>query len=261
MEKGAISKEFFIGRFLYLKDLLDNKIPNVRYTTMNGHDAVSFNAVNNKTGQTIRRRVTDKNPKWDKFSALAAQRAKYEEQMNKLLSLWKDNYRGSLEKLSQGYMLRPNTDNPYNTEFWKALTEGSNTYPKNKEYTHNGIIMRSILETEVADVLDRMGIEYKYDTMISVGGNKSISPDFAMKLPEFNRCGFAEAMGGLSNFGYMKDSVDKYGKYLNCGLYPNRDVAMIPGDNDYRPDQSTIMRMLAIVLDSLARQYVIRKSP
>lgn len=51
MEKGAISKEFFIGRFLYLKDLLDNKIPNVRYTTMNGHDAVSFNAVNKKTGK------------------------------------------------------------------------------------------------------------------------------------------------------------------------------------------------------------------
>ncbi len=260
MEKGIISKEFFIGRFLYLKDMLDNKIPKVRYTTMNGHDAVSFNAVKKKTNQTIRRRVTDKNPKWDKYSAIAARRAKYEDQMNKLLALWKENYRGSLEKLAHGYMLKPNTDNPYNTEFWNSLKEGANNHPKYKEYTHNGIIMRSVLETEVADVLDRMGIEYKYDTMISAGG-KCISPDFAMKLPEFNRCGFAEAMGGLSNFGYLKDNVEKYGKYLNSGLYPNRDVAMIPGDNDYRPDQSTIMRMLAIVLDSLARQYVIRKSP
>ena len=259
MEKGIISKEFFFGRFLYLKDMLDNKIPNVRYTTMSGHDAVSFSTVDNKTGKMIRRRVTDKNPKWDKYSALAVQRAKYEEQMYKLLSLWKDNYRGSLEKLAQGYMLRPNSDNPYNSEFWKSLRESANDYPKDKEYLHNGIIMRSVFETVVAQILDQLGIEYKYDTLIRVSGKKHLSPDFAMNLREFNRCGFAEAMGGLSNFGYLNNNIDKYGKYLNCGLYPNRDVALIPADNDYRPDQSTIMRMLAIVLDSLAKQYVIRK--
>ena len=260
MEKGAISKEFFIGRFLYLKDLLDNKIPNVRYMTVNGRVGVTFNKVDKTTGQTVRRRISDKNSKWDRYSALADQRAKYEGQMNKLLSLWKENDRGSLENLAQGYLLRPNTDNPYNSEFWESLREGANDYPKDKEYTHNGIIMRSIFETEVAQMLDHLGIEYKYDTLIKVSSKKFLSPDFAMNLPEFNRCGFAEAMGGLSNFGYINNNIDKYGKYLNCGLYPNRDVALIPADSDYRPDQSTIMRMLAIVLDSIARQYVIRKA-
>ena len=57
MEKGAISKEFFIGRFLYLKDLLDNRIPNVRYMTVNGRVGVTFNKVDKATGQTVRRRI------------------------------------------------------------------------------------------------------------------------------------------------------------------------------------------------------------
>lgn len=260
MNRDGISKEFFIGRYIYLKDQLENKLPRVYFTMVHGHEAVSFRIWDKEKGNLVRRRVTEKNPKWNKYRELAAKRAKAEDQMKKLMSLWQENHKGSLDMIAQGYVLRPNADNPYNTEFWESLKDCANSFPKDRAVKYNGIVMRSLFETEVAQALDNMGIEYKYDTLIRAGLNEFISPDFSMNLPEFNRCGFTEAMGGLSNLNYLSDNVDKYRKYLNMGLYPNRDIAMVPADMDYRPEPDTIIRMIAVILDSMAKQYVFRKA-
>lgn len=259
MNAGNLSIEFYVGRYIYLSDLLD-KLPSIHFTTMGGHDAVSFYVIDRKTGKSVRRRVTDKNAQWDKYRAMAARRERVEEQMDKLQSLWKQDHKGSLKHIAEGYVLKPDTSSYYNSEFWESLTDCANQAHKGREYVYKGISMRSVFETEVAQVLDRIGIDYKYDAMIRANYKEFISPDFSMNLPEFNRCGFSEAMGGLSNLGYINDNVDKYRKYLNLGLYPNRDVALIPADNQYRPDPDSIMRFIGITLDAIARQCVYKKT-
>lgn len=259
MNTGHLSIEFYVGRFIYLSDLLES-LPAIHFTTMGEHDAVSFYVVDRKTGKSVRRRVTDKNSQWDKYRAMAARRERAEEQMKKLLALWKEDHHGSLKHIAEGYVLKPDTNSNFNSEFWESLKGSANTIPKGREYVYKGITMRSVFETEVAQVLDRIGIDYKYDTLIRANYKDIISPDFSMNLPEFNRCGFSEAMGGLGNLNYINDNVDKYRKYLNMGLYPNRDVALIPADNQYRPDPDSIMRFLGVTLDAIARQCVYKKT-
>ena len=60
---------------------------------------------------------------------------------------------------------------------------------------------------------------------------------------------------------YLINAVNakKINAYFNGGLYPNRDIAFIAGDRNYRPDYITMKRIIGVMLDAMARQYVVRK--
>ena len=45
-------------------------------------------------------------------------------------------------------------------------------------------------------------------------------------------------------------------KYINAGLYPNRDVTFIPGDYYYRPDTDSMRRIISTIAESFVQQYV-----
>lgn len=85
-----------------------------------------------------------------------------------------------------------------------------------------------------------------------------VYPDLTVNLPEFNRCGFVEAMGGMDNLKYASHNVQKYRAYINAGVYPNRDLAMISADSDYRPDIDMMKRLIGAMLSSIAAQHVFR---
>ena len=120
--------------------------------------------------------------------------------------------------------------------------------------------MRSQYETEVASILDDLGIEYKYESRLDFGNQRVVYPDMSCNFPEFNRCGFIEVLGAMDSFSYIRKNADKFIKYSNAGIYINRDIVFVPGDYNYRPDRETIMKMIAVMVDSFARMYVVRKS-
>ena len=50
MEKGIISKEFYIGRYIYLTTEL-RKLPNITFTRLDGYAAVSIVETDPVTGK------------------------------------------------------------------------------------------------------------------------------------------------------------------------------------------------------------------
>ncbi len=253
MKNGIVTKEFYIGRFIYLQSELDS-LPNIMFVRQGTDVAVSIKKPGKKEA-----RYNSRNPKWPEYERLARRRIQLKDQMKKLMKQWGAEYTGSLKSLASEYMLVPNTKSVYNSRLWRSLKADTNPYEKSRTYSHNGVIMRSVFETDVAQILEDMGIEYKYEVTLNLGEDGYVNPDMAIHFPEYNRCGFIEALGRLEEDDYVTTNVKKINKYTKAGLYMNRDIQFIPSDGFYRPEQRLIKKMIAVICDAMALQYVVKR--
>ena len=258
MEYGLVSREFYIARYIYITNEL-MRLPKATFIHQGDDEVVSIIGIDAKTGKAIRRRLTKHNKDWDYYSLIARRRLELKASLKKVMLEWQKDYDGSLEQYSSEYVLRPDTQNPFNSQFFNRLKPDNNSLSKDRKVMLNGTYMRSYFETDVAQLLDDLGIEYKYETSFRIG-TEVVSPDMSLHFPEFNRCGFLEALGGLGNIGYVNKNSRKIANYINAGLYINRDVAFISSNGDYRPDHITMRRIIGVMTDSLAKQYLFKKT-
>ncbi len=258
MGYGLVSREFYIARYIYLTTALD-KLPKAVFTRLGDYEGVCIRMIDSSTGKEVRKRITEKNKEWERYKNIAQCRVLLEEQLKKLLANWKADHKGSLKDIAKDYELLPNTENVFDSNLYKSFKNCTNPMENDYPVSHNNILMRSQFEAEVAGILDEMGLDYKYEVSLNLGYQKPFYTDFALHYPEYNRCGFMEVLGGLSGFKYVNRASFCFDAYTNAGLYPNRDIVYIPGDREYRPDQETIKRMIAVMSDALARQYLRKK--
>jgi len=128
-----------------------------------------------------------------------------------------------------------------NGDFYKELkkTEDSNTYPKPANaIEHNGILMRTKSEVLLAQLLDRLGLEYAYESCADIGGE--IYPDFTVYIPEIDKVFFIEYMGALSNPKYLYKAGERFKRYIEEGYIPGRDVIFICETDDQALDTQLI---------------------
>ena len=257
MNNGSISREFYIGRYIYLQKSLSN-LADVHLGGRGDELTVTIYECDAITGKIRRRRISDKNPEWQRFYKIGLLRDELTEQLKLIMAGWKNDYRGSLRDASSHYALIPNTESIYDSSLWNSLRSNDCDQPNDYPIQYKNFIMRSFFEVEVARVLDTIGIDYKYEVKLSIGGGKFMYPDMAVNFPEYNRCGFVEAMGGFDSLKYTTKNTLKLKDYINSGLYPNRDIAIISADRYNRPDPEIIRRTIGTMLSSIAAQYVIR---
>ncbi len=258
MEYGIIPKEFYIGRYIYLTGILAN-LPKASFNRNEGQVVIAVVTTDPRTGRVSKRRISPKSRYWEQYNEIALKRKKLKEQYKKLIAGWNCNYGGSLAQIAKDYVLRPNTDNVFSSRMWDSFNSGDCTAQKKKKISHNGLIMRSQFEADAAEILEEMGIEYKYDVRLRTSSKGDMYPDFAMNFPEYNRCGFIEMLGLLGFVYYVNDNAEKFSTYISVGLYPNRDIAFVSADGNYRPEHDTIRRIIGVIIDSFARQYVMKK--
>ena len=233
MDNGIISKEFYVGRYLYLTRELE-RLPIVVFNRTGKYNVIALWSIDAVTGKKHRdRRIRESNPDYAMYKEIALKRLHLEDQLKKTVDNWAKDYGGNLADIASGYTIVPDKDNPYNANFWDGLHDNSNSYENDRKIMHNGIMMRSQFEADVANILDELGIDYKYEVGLYFNNGGWYYPDFAMLFPEYNRCSFLETLGGMDNFGYVGHNAKKLNAYFNAGLYPNRDIALISGDLKY----------------------------
>ena len=120
------------------------------------------------------------------------------------------------------------TEGIFGRQFWEELKEETNEYRTDATYMHRGVCMRSRGEVIIAQILDSLGMEYKYEPGIKIG-SELYCPDFAVYLPEFERCFFIEFLGMLDNKDYALKNGLKIGNYLNSGMVINKDIILFCG--------------------------------
>lgn len=142
----------------------------------------------------------------------------------------------------------------FSLDFWNALTPCSLEASTDSSYLHNGYRMRSRGEVMIAQVLDSLGLDYKYEPKIIVG-DEAYYPDFAVWLPEFGRCFFIEFLGMLDNQNYAYKNGIKIGNYLNAGMVINRDILFYCGTKSSMPTADEIAEDIIALITKYCRMY------
>lgn len=119
----------------------------------------------------------------------------------------------------------------YNKSMWERIRIRSEFEKKEKGYDYKGMILDSRAEMIVAQCLDSMGLSYKYEPRIIIGG-EIYYPDFIVYLPEFQRCFFIEFLGKLNDLKYITRNEFKLMDYLNSGMIVNLDLLLFCGFED-----------------------------
>ena len=83
MEYRDRPREFFIGRYIYLSERL-NSLPTAYLTHRGNATEVTYYYDDPSTGERKRRRISAKNPEWDKWLAIANERKSLAQQLKNL---------------------------------------------------------------------------------------------------------------------------------------------------------------------------------
>ena len=110
----------------------------------------------------------------------------------------------------------------FSLEEWLSLSEWNDPRITNG-YRHGNHVFRSKSEVMIAQLLEALGLKYKYEPLIVIGGIER-RPDFAVFCPETMRYFFIEHMGLLSDTRYRMDAIAKMDQYEKAGLRDGIDI-------------------------------------
>ena len=141
-------------------------------------------------------------------------------------------------------------------EDWEKMRSQSNPKEIKGDLWYDDIHMRSRFEINTAIVLGSLGLEFKYEPEVIIGGRKKY-PDFVVYLPEFEVCFIIECMGKVGDPVYDSDSDNKLKLLMNGGFIPYRDFLVLGGSSDYIPTKEWVMNAVISVVNSIASECVI----
>lgn len=107
-------------------------------------------------------------------------------------------------------------------EEWNNLVE-LNDQDIKSGYQHGNRLFRSKSEMLIAQILESLGLEYKYEPIVEINGLTRY-PDFAVYCPETGRYFFIEHLGRMDDPKYRFDNLAKIDLYENNGIRNGVDI-------------------------------------
>jgi len=152
-------------------------------------------------------------------------------------------------------LLVKNTDNRYDNDYFDSLQDGSCPSKKNSKYSYKGREYRSRAEMIFATILDELGLEFKYDVLVEIGG-KEYTFDFIIVFREFNRCIFIEYYGKCEDPDYNYKNSRKINHSFNNDIYLGRDLFIFSGDSNEMPGTDTIRYFMCAIIHQLSEHHI-----
>ena len=146
---------------------------------------------------------------------------------------------------------------PFNVEAWNNFKACANPNEINTGYYDAyGNNVRSRGEMLVANALKELGLEAKYEPLLTLKGGKKRSPDYVFPVRIIDRCFFIEFYGKCDNEGYVDYNYGKIDEYIRSGILPNRDLILICGTENWLPNQDEIIRIISsFINNAVLRTY------
>ena len=142
----------------------------------------------------------------------------------------------------------------YNKDMWQRIHIRAEFEEKDTGYQYKDMMMDSRGEMIVAQTLESLGLEYKYEPRIMIG-DEIYYPDFIVYLPEFERCFFIEFMGRLDNDKYISRNKFKIMDYLRAGMVVNRDILLFCGYEDRMVNADDMIDDIVALINKYCRMY------
>ena len=145
-------------------------------------------------------------------------------------------------------------DTIYNKDMWERIHIRAEFEEKTTGYQYKDMMMDSRGEMIVAQTLESLGLEYKYEPRIIIG-DEIYYPDFIVYLPEFERCFFIEFMGRLDNDKYISRNKFKLMDYLKAGMVVNKDILLFCGYEDSMVNADDMIDDIVALIKKYCRMY------
>ncbi|MBO4928541.1 MAG: hypothetical protein J5379_09880 [Clostridiales bacterium] len=176
-------------------------------------------------GRVKYREISTSTAKGQKFLPIARRNA----ELRKLIRDLKNEVQSLLDMfmIEQEADSNPSPDEAVRTgrfsyEEWCALEELNDMSIPNG-YRHGRRIFRSKSEMLIAQILEELGLPYKYEPVIQVIGNQRW-PDFAVYCPEIGRYFFIEHLGMMGKTSYRMDNLEKLEAYEKASIRDGVDI-------------------------------------
>ena len=137
---------------------------------------------------------------------------------------------------------------------WENIHIRAEFETKESGYRYKDMVMDSRAEMIVAQTLESLGLQYKYEPRIFING-ELYYPDFIVYLPEFERCFFIEFLGQLDNEKYISRNKFKIMDYLKAGMVINRDILLFCGYEDSMVTADDMIDDISALIKKYCRIY------
>ena len=135
-------------------------------------------------------------------------------------------------------------------ELFDRLIPNSNPRPCERPNPYNGTIFRSKSEREIAEILDEMEIEYKYEPLMRFH-DVDMYPDFVCFISEIGIGFIIEHFGMIDNANYIETSIRKFRTYTLFGLIPGIDILFTYEKSNAPPTAVYFRNCLNQILDNI----------
>ena len=117
------------------------------------------------------------------------------------------------------------SDDEYLTR-WQMESYRINLYkPEDKIYeTERHEFVRSKSEMDIANLLNQMGIPYRYEAELILPNGSVRYPDFTLLKIETREIVYYEHFGLLDDSGYRRENLQKIGEYTHYGIIPGKNL-------------------------------------
>lgn len=157
--------------------------------------------------------------------------AYYNKRISFLSSLWLRDYSGKIPKAFE-HKIKIKSPVGLDNDFFRQAESSSNSMAYKNTYTFMGINFRSKNELIVAELLNDMGLRFKYEPKIVFGSNTEMYPDFLINIVEADRCFFFEMQGMMNDINYAIKSAHKESLYISHGFRDGKDILFFKAGND-----------------------------
>ena len=132
-------------------------------------------------------------------------------------------FRNELEHIDLNLpSLKRQAQDEFSKEVFDKLIERRDPDIK-KGHIYDGHCFRSKSEVIIAQVLKSLGMEYKYEVILTVG-NKTYYADFAVYCHETSRFFYIEHFGMMADEDYRYHTIQKISAYSRSGLIEGLDI-------------------------------------
>lgn len=249
MEELHLSHTWYVVKINYYLKILED-IPNIKLGKHSGHEVLW--AHENNERKEIRKGTS----KYNELLTQAMLRTSIERELTLLKREYHKYYREPLGLSRKRFTVIPNTTSPMTYNNWKSLIDQECPLEKKYEYKVGPHIFRSRIEMQTAQAARELHLTYKYDCGINISYGHKDYLDFAFVFPEFNRWVAYEVFGMLDDPGYIARSGEKIRKYMQQGLFPERDFFMQSGSSNYMENTDMVKKHLIYIVDKLCDIYV-----
>lgn len=248
--------EYYIGTIAYLLKEL-GKIPVIKAGRHVGLPVIRVytRMADGKLKVTQTKIDSDKGKELLKIAARRDMLARRAAQLSEEL---KSNYHVDYDSIISQYTISDVCKHRLNTSFWNTLGGSVNTYPKENDYYHKSDQLRSRVESRLVEILDGLGLEYRYEVRIQVGNNP-YDVDIVIHLPQFNCCFMIEYFGSMNSPRRVSESQDKIINYSKAGILSCRDIIFLCGTDNSMPSTEMVEEIVTGFINGISRQHVFIK--